>query len=158
MTTRVFDCERRVFIPPPAPLPRTFSARSEPGIKLTPAVLVALLVVPVAGAAEPPFGWLFAAAAAASAIYLAAALGLRVPWGWLFVLISAAGVVTPRGEVQVVGPALFTAAVLCLVLWLTNRDDARRRVGRSAEVGPRERAAQLMMGLSGERQVGRVLA
>src|SRR5205807_9388303 len=81
-----------------------------------------------------------------------------LPWGWLFVLISAAGVVTPRGEVQVVGPALFTAAVLCLVLWLTNRDDARRRVGRSAEVGPRERAAQLMMGLSGERQVGRVLA
>src|SRR5437870_7610775 len=102
MTTRVFDCERRVFIPPQAPAPRTIGAPSEPGIKLTPAVLVALLVVPVAGAAEPPFGWLFAAAAALTVLYLAATLGLRLPWAWLFVLVSAAGVVTPRGEVQVV--------------------------------------------------------
>src|SRR5205085_377423 len=96
--------------------------------------------------------------AALSVIYLAATLGLRLPWGWVFVLVSAAGVVTPRGQIQVVGPALFTAAVVSLVLWLTNRDDTRRRPGGSAAVGPRERAAQLMMGLSGERQVGRALA
>src|SRR4051812_27709446 len=131
MTTRIFECQRQVFTPSPAPTPRTSTARSRSGIKLTPAVLVGLLVVPLAGAAEPPFGWLVTAAAALTVIYLAATLGLRLPWGWLFVLVSTAGVVTPRGQIQLVGPALFTAAVLSLVLWLTNRDDTRRRPGGS---------------------------
>jgi Nuclease-related domain/TadE-like protein len=123
-----------------------------------PAGLVALVLVPLAGAAEPPDGWMVAGGTAGVLLCLAAVVGHRVSWGWLFLLVSAAGLVTPRGQFGVIGPGLFVAAVVCLVLWWTNHGDGRRRPGRGRQPGLHEREAQIQMGLSGERQVGRVLA
>jgi membrane protein implicated in regulation of membrane protease activity len=158
MTTRVFDCERRPIEPPPLKMQR---ANPEPGPSvggLLAAALVALPLVPVAGAAEPPDGWKVAGGTAVTLLCLATVLGRRLRWGWLGVAAAAAGVVVPRGQLGVIGPALLVASVVCLVLWWANHRDSRRPTKSDSDLRAREHAAQLMMGLSGERRTGEVLA
>ncbi len=121
------------------------------------AVLTAVMLVPPAGAAEPPQGFVVATLSAASLLFLMRMLGTRVPWGWLGLLIASAGLVIPRAQSVSLGPGLFVGATLCLLVWLMNRRPGRREHGRPGP-GSRERDAQLMMGFSGERHVSQVLA
>jgi hypothetical protein len=126
------------------------------GFKVT--ALTAVLLVPLAGAAEPPQGWIAAAATALLVLVLLPLVGGRAPWGWLALLVGLAALVIPRGPMAAIGPALLVATVLSLVIWLANRgSDDVSRDGRPRP-GSRERDAQEVMGLSGERQVGQVLA
>jgi hypothetical protein len=122
------------------------------------AALVALLVIPLAGAAEPPNGWAVAGGTAVALLCIAATVGRRLRWGWLALVTACAGLLLPRGQLPVIGPALFVAAVVSLVLWLAQRGGRRGRSKADAQIGSRERAAQLLMGLSGERRTGEVLA
>ncbi|MCA1648282.1 MAG: NERD domain-containing protein [Chloroflexi bacterium] len=94
---------------------------------------------------------------ALSVLLLLRLVGARLPWGWLSMLLAAMALVTPRGLVGPLGPALFVAACLSLVVWLVNRPRRARDHGPPAP-GSRERDAQLLVGLSGERHVGQVLA
>jgi len=126
-----------------------------PGFKL--AVLTAVLAVPLAGAAEPPQGWAVAALTALTLLMLVRVVGAGVHWGWLTILFSAAALVTPRGQLALLGPALFVATGLCLVLWLASRAPSRPGDAR-VRPGSREREAQVAMGMSGERHVGQVMA
>jgi hypothetical protein len=91
-------------------------------------------------------------------LLLAALFGGRAPWGWLAVLIAVAGLITPRGPLIALGPAFFVATALCVVFWLANRRTGRSTRDRRPQPGSAEREAQLQMGLTGERQVGQVLA
>ncbi|MGI9147425.1 MAG: NERD domain-containing protein [Chloroflexota bacterium] len=155
MTNRVVECNRRApgqpqTLPSPAP-----GAAHTPGFKL--AVLTTVLVVPLAGAAEPPLGWAVAAVTGLTLLSLVRVVGGSVHWGWLTILFSTAALVTPRGQLAGLGPALFVATGLCLVLWLASRGSARSAYGRALP-GSREREAQLAMGMSGERHVGQVMA
>jgi hypothetical protein len=122
------------------------------------AALVALLVVPLAGAAEPPNGWLVAGGTALVVLCAAATVGHRLPWGWLALLAAGAGLLVPRGQFGVIGPALLVATLVCTVLWLGTCGGGRRRSKRDEPPRPRERAAQMMMGLSGERRAAETLA
>ena len=137
------------------PCLRAAKAAALPGFRL--AVLVAVLLVPLAGAAEPPEGWVVAALAAVTILILVPILGARVHWGWLTIVLAAAAYVTPRAQLAVLGPALFVATGLCLVLWLASRGSSHPSDGR-ARLGSREREAQQLMGMSGERHVGQVMA
>jgi hypothetical protein len=122
------------------------------------ALLVSLLVVPLAGAYEAPQGWLVAAWTALVMLLLFKLGGSRLPWGLLTLVVAAAAIVTPRGALPTIGPALFVATSVCLVAWLANLGpDRTDRDGRPGP-GTRERQAQLVMGMSGERHVGQVLA
>jgi Nuclease-related domain len=134
---------------------RSMGRRLAPAQGLKLALLSALLVVPLAGAAEPPLGWSVAAVTALAILGVARSSGARAPWGWLALLSALAAIVVPRGQFAVVGPALLVATVLSGVLWLANHGSGER--GRPRP-GSRERAAQQHMGFSGERQVGDVLA
>ncbi len=155
MTERVFDCTSNSMwlnhsharAGKPRPPAKGFIA----------AVLTAVVLVPPAGAAEAPQGFAVATLSAASVLLLLRLFGTRVPWGWFGLLVGLAALVIPRGQVAAVGPGLFVGTVLCVLLWLINRQPGRRDHSRPA-LGSRERDAQLVMGLSGERHVSQVLA
>jgi len=115
------------------------------------------VLVPIAGAAEPPNGWLVAALSALALLALAV-LRPGVRWGWLLLVAAGTGLAMPRGSFSVVGPALFVATAMCLTLWLANRRSRRRRGDVEPRADSPERAAQLALGISGERHVGHVLA
>jgi hypothetical protein len=155
MTTRVFEFPRPAELPTPAPRP---SARGRTRIGLRGALLTALLVVPLAGAWEAPTGWLVAAASAAVVLHSAAVFGARLRWGWIMLTLAVGGVVLPRGQWPLIGPALFVASVVSLAVWFASRDNWRRRDADRPKEGTRARAAQVMLGFSGERHAGRVLA
>jgi hypothetical protein len=123
------------------------------------ATMAALILVPIAGAAEPPQGWVAATFTALSILLLVPMLGERMPWGWVGVGLALLGIVTPRGQLPAIGPALFVACGLCLVLWLANRQRSSRHVERSRP-DPEEqiRAARQSLGFLGERHVAQVLA
>jgi hypothetical protein len=126
-------------------------------------LLTAVVAVPVAGAAEAPAGWLAAVLSAVLILSLAAIAGQRIRWGWLTLLFAAAGIGLPRGSWGtvgswgIVGPPLFVATLLSVILWLTQRDD-QPHGAKSREQASRQRAAQKLAGLTGERQVARLLA
>ena len=157
MTTQVFECQhRKSTIPAHVKIrPRTEDPPANYG--LTVAALLALVVVPLAGAAEPPNGWIVAGLTALALLALIAIAGQHVRWGWLTLLVGGAGLVAPRGQLSVIGPSLFVATALCLVVWLTSRGGRRKPDARPRPGSP-EHAAQLVMGLSGERHVANVLA
>jgi len=155
MTDRVFECTSN---------PIWLSSSQSPGGKPRPpaqgftvTVFVALLLVPLAGAAEPPQGFGVATLSAGSVLLLLRLFGTRLPWGWLGLLSGSAALVIPRERVASIGPGLFVAATLCLLVWLINRRSGRREHARPLP-GSRERDARLVMGRSGERHVGQVLA
>jgi hypothetical protein len=156
MTTRVFDFHRQ-----PTPVEElrrqasNFRSRRSAGVKGS--ALAAMVSVPVAGAAEPPAGWLAAALVAVLVVCVAAICGPRIKWGLLALVAGGVGMGMPRGQWGIVGPPLFVATVMCLVLWHVNRCDRRADAGRRV-AGPSVQAAQVMAGLSGERQVASVLA
>jgi Flp pilus assembly protein TadG len=103
-------------------------------------------------------GWLLAGLTVLVMLGLGVFWGHRVRWGWLTLLVAAAGVALPRDQSGAIGPALFTGALMCLVLWAANREDTRAPADRRPRPGTPERDAQLILGLSGERHVGQVLA
>jgi hypothetical protein len=91
-------------------------------------------------------------------LHLAAIAGSRLPWGWLTLVLAGLGLALPRGQTPLIGPALFVATAVSLAVWFAARDNNRKRKTDRPQVGTRARAAQVMLGFSGERQVGRVLA
>ncbi len=124
---------------------------------MTRCLLAAVISVPLAGAAEAPAGWLAAALGALLVLSLAALFGQRIRWGCLALLLAAAGIGLPRGSWGMIGPPLFVATLLCVILWLSRRgDDAHH--ARPEERDAPERAAQKLAGLIGEHQVGDLLA
>ncbi len=157
MTTRVFDFQHHI-LTYREPATRNSKQTEQRTTRIDLAFVLALLVVPLAGATEPPGGWLGAGIAALAVLWLAAILGRRLRWDWLTLLAAIAGFALPRGNLPSIGPAFFVATVLCGTLWLTNLPRSRRRNSDRPQTGTRERAAQLMVGLSGERHVGQLLA
>jgi nuclease-like protein/TadE-like protein len=156
MTTRIFDFQRTARLTPAAirsqPRPRT-------KVALGGAALTVLFVAPVAGVGEGPTGLLVAAASGLLMLHLAAILGSRLRWGWLAILLALLGLMLPRGQWPAIGPALFVTTAVSLAVWFAARDNNRRkRQSDRPPVGTRERAAREIMGLSGERHVGEVLA
>ncbi|HEX8969392.1 MAG TPA: nuclease-related domain-containing protein, partial [Chloroflexota bacterium] len=158
MTCRVFDVERQTLPRVDRLDPRPTDSSSPAAKSLAAAALTAVVVVPLAGLAQPPASWIGAGAAAMMVLFLVATLGGRAHWGWLAALVGAAGLVVPRGRFDLIGPATFVAAALCLALWLVNRGERRRPRGGRPRPGIPEREAQVRMGLSGERRVAGVLA
>jgi hypothetical protein len=155
MTERVFECTANPLWLSPS---QTRGSQPRPAAKgFSVAVFTALLLVPLAGAAEQARGFEVATLSAGTVLLLLRLCGTRVPWGWLGLLTGSAAMVIPRQQSASVGPGLFVAATLCLLVWLINRRSGRREHGRPLP-GSRERDAQLVMGRSGERHVGRVLA
>lgn len=156
MTSRVFECRTG-----PIDLDRSRSRRrverTHKPRGFWPAVFVAVLLVPLAGAAERPAGWAVAVAAAALVLVLYRATGGHAPWGLLAVLAGAAGIFAPRDQLAGVGPGFFVATVLLLVVWLANRGP-REQLDEQPRPGSPERRAQVVMGFSGEHHVGQVLA
>jgi nuclease-like protein/TadE-like protein len=155
MTTRVFDFQRSAEAAAqalrPAPPPRR-------KVSLVGAALTALLVAPVAGAGNAPTGWLVTAATGLLMLHVAAFFGARLPWGWLTLVFAMLGLGLPRGAWPDIGPALFVATAVSLAVWFAARDLNRKPKTDRPQLGSRERAAQVMLGFSGERHVGRVLA
>ena len=160
MTARVVDCRGRARAgSPPVVRRRASTGASGADRGLPAAAAAALLVVPVAGAAERPHGWLVAAATALLMLVLVAAVGRRVHWGWLTALVAGVALAMPRGDLPVIGPALLVATAMCLIVWLAGPPaGARADRSRQPGAGTREREAQLVMGMSGERHVAHVLA
>jgi hypothetical protein len=158
VTSRVFDCRPRG-LATAAALERGAIGGGHSARGLLAAAAAALLLVPVAGAAEPPRGWAVTGATALVLLAVAAVAGRHVHWGWLSISVALLGLVMPRGDVAVVGPALFVATAICVVLWLGGPPPVGRadRHGRGRASTP-ERHAQLVMGMSGERRVAHVLA
>jgi hypothetical protein len=154
MTDRVFECTSQ---PMRLRAQSSRSGASRPTRGFAFAVLTALVLVPLAGVAEPPMGLGVAALSAGTILLVLRLFGMRLPWGWLGLVSASAALVIPRAQLAALGPGLFVAATLCLLIWLRNRTSGRRERGRPV-LGSRERDAQLVMGLSGERQVGQALA
>ncbi len=157
MTSRVFDCSAR--------LSQAYTRRSDPrvghrrGRSYLVTGLTAVLLVPIAGASEPPQGWIVASLTALAVLALVATLGDRVRWGWLALSSLAIELVAPRSQLPGIGPVLFVASGLFGVLWLVNLgSNARTARDRRPRPGSREREAQQLMGFSGEQLVGQVLA
>jgi hypothetical protein len=159
MTSRVFDFQRQDAIAAAASSRAALAdaRRAHRGSGVGAAFLAAPPVVVLAGAGDQPAGWLAGAMAAAVVLMLVVVFKHRLPWGWLAVVCAGAGLLTPRGPWPEIGPALFTATVLSAVVWLASRGPHRRRSDRPAP-GSREHAAQVSLGVSGERHVGQVLA
>lgn len=158
MTTRVFDCHPPQFsstLQSPVRLGRR--PRVSPSGTWS-ALFVASVVVPVAGAVERPLGWLFAALAALSVLVAARAFGRQLRWGWLAAFAATVGLTLPRGQLSAAGPALFVATVLCLMFWWANHDRPGHRIDDRPPPGSRGHTAQIVLGMSGERHVGAVLA
>jgi hypothetical protein len=156
VTSRVFECQRRPIRVDAPPRPRRARSDQLRGVKV--ATVTAVLLVPLAGAAEPPQGWTASSLAALGILLLAVVAGTRAPWGWLGLLAALAGLALPRGPLPALGPGLFVATALCGVLWFANRSERRRADSDRPPPGSREREAQQEMGLSGERSVAQVLA
>jgi hypothetical protein len=157
MTTRVFDVQRSPLQLASADADAAMDDQPAPhAVSLRGTALAAIVLVPLAGAAEAPNGWLVAGLAAAAVLSAAAVCGSRIRWGWMVLLTGGAGLLMPRGPWGNVGPPLFTATLMCLLLWIAYQRDPHDRDHRRPV--SRRRAAQLMTGLSGERQVERVLA
>jgi hypothetical protein len=152
MTARVFDFPHQSVMP--APDARQRHSRIA-GLK--PSALVAMLVVPVAGAGEAPTGWVVAGLTAASILLLAMVFGRHIRWGWVGLAAGGLGLALPRGTSGIVGPPLFVATLVCLILWHAHSKEHRRGADRSQKAVS-ERTARFATGLSGERQVGRLLA
>ena len=125
MTARVVDCRGRGGAPPPLADRRPTAARGG-GRGLPAAAATALLLVPIAGAAEQPHGWAVAAATALLVLGVLAVVGRGMHWGWLTLLVAIGALVIPRGDLPVIGPALFVATAMCLVVWLTGPPPDRR--------------------------------
>src|SRR6516162_3185426 len=123
MTTRVFEFPRPAELPTPVPRPLTHG-RTRLGLRG--ALLTALLIVPLGGAAEAPTGWLVAAASAAVVLHTAAVFGARLRWGWIMLVLAVGGLVVPRGQWPLIGPALFVASIVSLAVWFASRDNRRR--------------------------------
>jgi Nuclease-related domain/TadE-like protein len=160
MTTRVFDLQQPGQILNAAGRNQVKDTKAR-RLDLALPVCAAVLLVPVAGAFEAPGGWFAAGFAALLLLSVAGIAGARVPWGWAAGLAAGAGYFLPRGPWPAIGPALFVATVLCVVLWLARENAASthsNRRQRGARQRERQREAQVMMGLSGERHVGQVLA
>ena len=154
MTDRVFDCIRPPMQSSPSQRPDGKPAPAAKGFSV--AVLSAVILVPLVGAGGS-HSFVVAALSAISALILLRVVGTRVRWGWLGLLLSAAALVIPSAQLAPIGPAVYVAAPLCLLLWLINRTSGRRDRTRPV-LGSRERDAQIVMGMSGERHVGQVLA
>src|SRR5438552_19086417 len=143
MTDRVFECTSN-----PMRLSHSHARAGKPRPPANgpiAAVITAAVLVPLAGAADPPLSFAIATLSAASVLILLRLLGTRVPWGWLGLLSGSAALVTPREQVAALGPGLFVGATLCLLVWLINRRPGRRDQHCPAP-GSRERDAQLVMG------------
>jgi hypothetical protein len=151
----VFDCTARLSLAYPKSDASTARRR---GRSYAVAGLAAVLLVPIAGAAEPPQGWFVASLTALAILVLLATVGERVRWGWLALLSVAIALVTPRSQLAGAGPVLFVASGLFSVLWLVDRGSARASRDGRPRPGSREREAQQRMGFSGERHVGQLLA
>jgi hypothetical protein len=117
-----------------------------------PALLSAVILIPVAGAAEQPDGWVAAAAGAAAILGVHQVTAGRAPWGALVWAIMLVAVVAPRTGLPPIGPALFAAAGLSGVLWLASYRGRDRGADRPAP-GSAEREAQELVGRSGEHNV-----
>jgi Flp pilus assembly protein TadG len=118
------------------------------------ATAAAFVLVPLAGAAEPPQGWTVATFTALLMLLAAPMLGERAPWGWLGVALAVIGIVSPLGQFAALEPAIFVACGLCLVLWYANRPEpSRPATRRHPDPDARIRAARQSMGLLGERHV-----
>src|SRR5207248_6847599 len=102
VTTRVFECGTPSSLAKLSPPAVRADAPRAPGFKR--AALAAAVLVPLAGAAEPPQGWAVAAATAVVTLVLVRIVGDRAHWGWLAVLFGVAGLVTPRGQLAELGP------------------------------------------------------
>lgn len=150
MTSRVFDCNIE---------PRLLRDRARRDLPrrrgIVFAASAALLLVPLAGAAEQPTGWVSAAIAAILTLGAFSRYGGRGVFGWLLVLSGMFVLAAQRGVLPQLGPALFVSSALCGVLWLANRPRRGRWSGR---IGEREREAQQQFGLDGEQQVRATLA
>jgi Flp pilus assembly protein TadG len=155
VTSRVFECSHRLHGTAREPDPVGDAPARGHGLKA--AGLAAILLVPVAGAAEPPLGWVVATVTALAILIVVPMAGGRARWGWLTLVAAAAAIVIPRDQLEVVGSGLFVATGLGLVLWLVNGGSSQSKKGRPRP-GSREREAQEQAGLSGERHVGQVLA
>jgi hypothetical protein len=112
MTTRVFDFQER--LPIPAANPPARQSRRSAGFTLC--VFAACIAVPVAGASEAPAGWLAASLSAALVLSLAAVFGERLRWGWIVLFAAGVGLGLPRGPWGIVGPPLFVATLLSVIL------------------------------------------
>src|SRR5205085_3663069 len=108
MTARVLECTNR-----PPHLSRSHERRNRPRPRaagFTLALLSALVLVPLAGAAEPPQGFAVGASSAVIVLFVQLIGGPRAPWGWLGVLVAVAAVVMPGGRLAPLGPGLFVGA------------------------------------------------
>jgi hypothetical protein len=159
MTSRVFDLQRQDEIAAAAARSASAAMRRPRSRGIKPILLASLLIVPLAGAADGPDGLYAAAAAAVIVMACAALVGPRIAWGKTTLILAAIGIVAPRQPWPQIGPALFAATTLAAVVWAATRDTSRRRrVDRRPRPGTPGHAAQVMIGVSGERYVGRVLA
>jgi hypothetical protein len=118
------------------------------------AAAAALVMVPIVGAAERPLGWATAAIASLAILAVFVWWGRAGLLGALLLVAGVLGVAWTRGLPPAIGPAAFVALVLLSTLWLSNREDGRRR--RNAE--RENRSAQKLAGRGGELQVAGVLA
>src|ERR1051325_2902530 len=122
MMTRVFDCHRPMPVQAfGSRIPRKQNKRA-PLSGVSMCAWLAMFVVPLAGASERPGGWLLSAMAALAGLGLARLFGNRLPLGWLVLTTGSLGLVLPRSQLPPIGPPLFTATLLLLVLWLANHD------------------------------------
>ena len=154
MTCRVVDCHS--LPPPPVPHRDERRAHRSPRSGLGMATLMSLVLVPLAGAAEPPAGWIAAALAALVVVLFSVVLRGRAPWGWLALSIGVAGIFLPRGPYSAIGPALFVACALCCVFWLARRGAADPRP-RTRVIATRDRLAQQAAGRSARSMSARCL-
>jgi len=152
VTTRVFDCG----LAAPRLMDRA-RERSRTGRGVRWAIAASVVLVPLAGAADPPVGWVSAMLGALAVLGLFAALGRRARLGWLLMVVGGLALVVPVGTRAALGPALFVAVALLGVLWLSNRP-ARRWRRRQSRESDSDREAQQHMGRSGEHQVRAALA
>lgn len=158
MTARVFEC-RPEPIQLPASSPRSREPDSAPpGRGFLAAALCALVLVPLAGAAEGSTGWTVATLTALGVLGLYRVVRGRARWGGLCLLTGLAILLTPGQQLAPIGPGLFVAAGQFLVLWLANRSPTGEATDGHAKSVSAAREAQQAAGFSGERYVGAVLA
>ncbi|GAC1317998.1 MAG: hypothetical protein NVSMB2_12400 [Chloroflexota bacterium] len=155
MTRRVITFARDTRAVTARTQPAKAKASSSGGLHgLTAAWCVAVVVLPFAGAATAPSGWLTGLFALLGMTLIAPLLGSGAPWAVLCGLCGALLLLAPRDQLGAGTPALVIAAVMCAMLWLTNRTDSRdgRDHGRPA-VGSFARAQQVRQGAAGEQFV-----
>jgi len=158
MTDRVYECrgapvdlDRAVVRPPDR------RQREKPRGFL-PTALIALVLIPLAGAADKQAGPLVAAASATGVLLLYRVAHGRAPWGWISLLSGVIGLIAPRSQFGSLGTGVFVVTILSFVFWLANHRPNAARSLKHPRPGSPERKAQLLMGFSGERHVGSVLA